>query len=52
MRQAMLEESNVDVARAATSMIANQRAFGASQTVFTNIEQTLARAVDDVGRVG
>lgn len=52
VRQRMLEQANVEVARIATSMMANQRAFGANQTVFSTIEETLAQTVDDVGRVG
>lgn len=52
IRQAMLEEANVEVARMATNMLANQRAFGANQTVFSTSDETLAQAVRDVGRVG
>ncbi len=52
IRQGMLEEANVDIARAATNMLANQRTFGANQTVFSTTDETLAQAVRDVGRVG
>jgi flagellar hook protein FlgE len=48
----MPEEANVEVARMATNMLANQRAFGANQTVFSTSDETLAQAVRDVGRVG
>ena len=52
IRQGMLEEANVEVARVATNMLANQRMFGANQTVFSTSDETLAQAVRDVGRVG
>ena len=52
IRQRMLEQANVDVARVMTNMLANQRMFGANQTVFSTSDETLAQAVRDVGRVG
>ena len=52
VRQGVLEQANVELGRVATNMIANQRAFGANQTVFATIDETLARTVDDIGRVG
>ena len=52
VRQSMLEEANVDIARVTTNMLANQRMFGANQTVFSTSDETLAQAVRDVGRVG
>lgn len=50
--QGSLEESNIDIARAMTDLVAVQRSFGASRQVFLELSQNLERAVRDVGRVG
>lgn len=52
IRQGSVESSNVNPASTATDMIAAQRRFSASQSVFSTLEQTLDSAVNTVGRVG
>lgn len=51
VRQGMLEEANVDAARAATQVLSISRAFEASQRIFTTINDTLQATVNEVGRV-
>lgn len=51
LRQGVLEEANVDVARSATSVMSVSRAFEASQHVFSTVNETLERSANDVGRV-
>ena len=51
VRQGMLEEANVDVTSTATDLMGVQRVFNASQNVFTTVDETLERAVLDVGRL-
>lgn len=51
VRQGMLEEANVDVTSTATDLMGIQRVFNASQNVFTTVDQTLERAVLDIGRL-
>lgn len=51
VRQGSLEGSNVDMGRTATDMIAARRNFSSNQSVFSTIEETLERAVNDIGRV-
>lgn len=51
VRQAMLEEANVDAVSASTDLMSIQRVYNASQNVFTTVDETLERAVLDVGRV-
>jgi flagellar basal-body rod protein FlgF len=51
IRQGFLEASNVDTVSAMVSMIVYQRNFEADQKVIQSIDQTLNKAVNDVGRV-
>lgn len=51
LRQGFLEDANVDLTSATTDMMAVQRVYNASQTLFRTVDQTLERAVLDVGRV-
>ncbi len=50
-RAGALEGSGVDPARSMVDMIASLRAFEAGQRVITTIDSTLAKGVNDVGRV-
>ena len=50
--QRALEESNIDVVRAATQLFAVSQQFGANQQVFTTVAENLRLAVREVGRVG
>lgn len=49
--QGVLEEANVNVGQTATRMFSLSRTFEASQRVFSQINESLERAVRDVGRV-
>jgi flagellar basal-body rod protein FlgG len=49
--QGVLEEANVNVGQTATRMFSLSRTFEASQRVFSTLNETLERAVRDVGRV-
>lgn len=49
--QGVLEEANVNVGQTATRMFSLSRTFEASQRVFSTINESLERAVRDVGRV-
>ena len=50
--QNALEESNIDVGRMAAQLFAVSQHFGANQRVFQTIDENLAQAVRDIGRVG
>lgn len=49
--QGTLEEANVNVGETATRMFSLSRTFGSSQKVFTTINESLERAVREIGRV-
>ncbi len=49
--QSTLEEANVNVGETATRMFSLSRTFGSSQKVFTTINESLERAVREIGRV-
>ena len=49
--QGVLEEANVNVGQTATRMFSLSRTFEASQRVFSTLNESLERAVRDVGRV-
>ncbi len=49
--QGALEEANVNMGQTATKMFSLSRTFESSQRVFTLINESLERAVRDVGRV-
>lgn len=49
--QGALEEANVNMGQTATRMFSLSRTFEASQRVFSTINESLERAVRDVGRV-
>lgn len=51
VKQGQLEESNVNAAASAASVISVGRAFEASRNIFTSINETLQQSVNDVGRV-
>ncbi len=51
LKQGFLESSNVDTVGAMVAMIALHRNYEADQKVVTSIDQTLNKAVNDVGRV-
>ena len=51
VRKGALEEANVDLARTATSVMSVSRAFEASQQVFSTVDETLAKAASELGRV-
>jgi flagellar basal-body rod protein FlgF len=50
--QGALEESNIDMGRAATQLAAVSQQFAANQRVFLMIDENLQRAVTEIGRVG
>lgn len=50
--QGALEESNVDIGRAASRLFAVSGQFDANQRVFQTVEESLERAVREIGRVG
>ena len=50
--QGVLEQSNIDINRATTQLLAASQQFGANQRVFLAMNESLERAVRDVGRVG
>jgi flagellar basal-body rod protein FlgG len=50
--QGALEESNIDIGRAATQLFEVSQRFQANQRVFLTIDETLERAVREIGRVG
>lgn len=50
--QGALEESNIDIGRAATQLFEVSQRFQANQRVFLTINETLERAVREIGRVG
>lgn len=50
--QGALEQSNIDIGRAATQLSAVSQRFEANQRVFLTIDENLQLAVRDVGRVG
>lgn len=52
VRNGFLEEANVDAARTASSVLSTSRQFEASQKVFTTVDETLQRAVLEIGKVG
>ena len=49
--QNVIEQSNVDVIREMVDMIALMRSYEANQRIITSIDETLDRAVNEVGRV-
>lgn len=49
--QGVLEEANVSVGQTSTRLFTLARTFEASQRVFTTVNETLQRAVRDVGKV-
>lgn len=49
--QGVLEEANVNVGQTATRMFSLSRTFEASQRVFSTLNESLERAVRDIGRV-
>jgi flagellar basal-body rod protein FlgF len=49
--QGTLEEANVNAARTASDVLSVSRAFEASQHIFTTINDTLEKAVEQIGRV-
>lgn len=49
--QGVLEEANVNVGQTATRMFSLSRTFEASQRVFATLNESLERAVRDIGRV-
>ncbi|ADU50301.1 flagellar basal-body rod protein FlgF [Thermaerobacter marianensis DSM 12885] len=51
VRQGVLEQSNVDPVRTVVEMLANFRAFEASQRAVQAQDQTLGLAIQEVGRV-
>jgi flagellar basal-body rod protein FlgF len=52
VRSGALESSGADAARSMVDMIASMRAFEAGQKVIQTIDETLAKAVSQVGSVG
>jgi len=52
VRSGALESSGADAARAMVDMIASMRAFEAGQKVIQTIDDTLGKAVNNVGSVG
>jgi flagellar basal-body rod protein FlgG len=52
VRQGFLEASNVDSAREVVNMIEIQRHFELNQRVLRMLDETLGRAVNDIGRIG
>ena len=50
--QGALEESNIDIGRAATRLFSISRRFAANQRVFLTVDENLERAVREIGRVG
>lgn len=50
--QGALEESNVDITRAATQLSRLSQQFSANQRVFATLDESLEQAVRDIGRVG
>lgn len=51
VRQGYVERSNVDVAQAAVDLMSALRAYEANQKVIQFYDQSLSKAVNDVGRV-
>ena len=51
IEQGALETSNVNVVNEMVNMITIQRAYEAGQKVITSIDETLDKAVNNVGRV-
>ncbi|RCW44846.1 flagellar hook-basal body protein [Paenibacillus prosopidis] len=51
VRQGYVERSNVDPAQAAVDLMAALRAYEANQKVIQFYDQTLSKAVNDVGRI-
>jgi flagellar basal-body rod protein FlgG len=51
IEQGVLETSNVNVINEMVNMITIQRAYEAGQKVITSIDETLDRAVNNVGKV-
>ncbi|HZK27402.1 MAG TPA: flagellar hook-basal body protein [Thermoclostridium sp.] len=49
--QSTIEQSNVDVIREMVDMIALMRSYEANQRIITSIDETLDKAVNEVGRV-
>ena len=49
--QGALEQSNIDINRAATQLLAASQQFGANQRVFLTLNESLERAVREVGRL-
>lgn len=52
VRQGWLEKSNVDVTRELVDMMAVMRAYEANQKVIQAVDQTLAKSVNEIGRMG
>lgn len=51
IKQGQIEQSNVDMASEMVSMITNLRSYQANQRVIQSIDETLAKAVNEVGSI-
>ncbi|MGC5324950.1 flagellar hook-basal body protein [Brevibacillus sp. SYSU BS000544] len=52
VRQGWVERANIDPSKTMTDMMSVVRAYEANQRVISTIDQTLGKAVNEIGRVG
>lgn len=49
IRQRQIEQSNIDISSEMVSMVTNLRSFQASQRVISSLDETLGKAVNEIG---